>query len=150
MRIGGQSRGVVTLWNPCDRRWKYSCELTVDGLLIRITEMTYELLVRFPALDDVAFRSMVSLHVTIHTPIPPDDGLTHIHPHHHLPIRLVPANLDPLRIVLDCTSFADASVSHGSSSAHHRLLCCGSGRVCCPIPHPGESKGDIDNLHAIL
>ena len=73
--------------------------------------MTYELLVRSPALDDVAFRTMVSLHVTIHTRIPPDDGLTHIHPHHHLPIRLVPANLDPLRIVLDCTSFADASMS---------------------------------------
>ena len=25
-RIGGQSCGIVALWNPCDRRWKHSCE----------------------------------------------------------------------------------------------------------------------------
>ena len=41
----------------------------MDGLLIRITEMTYELLVRSPALDDVAFRTMVSKRACYnHTP----------------------------------------------------------------------------------
>ena len=38
--------------------------------MIRITEMTYELLVRSKALGDVVFRTMVSLHVTVIHPHP--------------------------------------------------------------------------------
>ena len=85
-----------------------------------------------------------------YTRIPHDDDLTHFHPHRHLAIRPFPAHVGNLRIVLDCTSFEDAGMSHRTSSAQHRLLRCGSGRVCYPIPHLGKSKGDRDNVDTIV